>query len=122
MLPISRIYAVNGALECLRNGVGNGIWPKGVSYNVITIINESSAENYYEIITHEKKMLIKAAHEEIETIRRLIETNIHKYGNIIKGTVEVDIYALDQACADIDKTVEYLRKIVIVIPSIAEKK
>ena len=52
MLPISRIYAVNGALACLRNGVGNGIWPKGVSYNVITIINESSAENYYEIITH----------------------------------------------------------------------
>ena len=52
MLPVSRIYAVNGALACLRNGVGNGIWPKGVSYNVITIINESSAENYYEIITH----------------------------------------------------------------------
>ena len=122
MLPISRIYAVNGALECLRNGVGNGIWPKGVSYNVITIINESSAENYYEIITHEKKMLIKAAHEEIEMVRRLVEDNIHKYENIINGVEEMDIYALDQACADIDKTIGYIRKIIIMIPSITEKK
>ena len=122
MLPISRIYAVNGALECLRNGVGNGISPKGVSYNVITIINESSAENYNEIITHEKKMLIKAAHEEIEMVRRLVEDNIHKYENIINGVEEMDIYALDQACADIDKTIGYIRKIMIMIPSIAEKK
>ena len=122
MLPISRIYAVNGALECLRNGVGNGISPKGVSYNVITIINESSAENYYEIITHEKKMLIKAAHEEIEMVRRLLEDNIHKYENINNGVEEMDIYALDQACADIDKTIGYIRKIMIMIPSIAEKK
>ena len=66
-------------------------------------------------------MLIKAAHEEIEMVRRLIETNVHKYENIINGAGEMDIYALDQACADIDKTIGYIRKILIVIPSIAEK-
>ena len=37
------------------------------------------------------------------------------------GAGEMDIYALDQACADIDKTIGYIRKILIVIPSIAEK-
>ena len=85
MLAISRIYAINVALDCLRDGVGNGIWPKGVSYNLISIINEESVENYYEIIALEKTMLIKAAYEEIEMLRRLIMANIHKYKNIIKG-------------------------------------
>ena len=78
-------------------------------------------ENYYEIIALEKTMLIKAAYEEIEMLRRLIMANIHKYKNIIKGAWEMDIYALDQACADIDKTIGYTRKIIIMIPSIAEK-
>ena len=78
-------------------------------------------ENYYEIIALEKTMLIKAAYEEIEMLRRLIMANIHKYKNIIKGAWEMDIYALDQACADIDKTIGYIRKIIIMIPSIAEK-
>ena len=121
MLPISRIYAINVALDCLRDGVGNGIQLKGVSYNLITIINGESVENYYEIIALEKTMLVKAAYEEIEMVRRLIMANIHKYKNIIKGAGEMDIYALDQACADIDKTIGYTRKIIIMIPSIAEK-
>ena len=121
MLPISRIYAVNVALECLRDGVGNGIWPKGVSYNLITNINEWSVGDYYEIIALEKTMLIKRAHEEIEMVRRLIMANIHKYKNIIKDAGEIDIYALDRACADIDKTIGYIQKIIIMIQSIAEK-
>ena len=118
---IAYIYAINVALECLRDSVGNGIWPKDISYNLITIINEVSVVKYYRIITNEKKILIKAAHKEIEMVRRLIETNVHKYENIINGAGEMDIYALDQACADIDKTIGYIRKILIVIPSIAEK-
>ena len=122
MLSISRIYAVNVVLECLRDGVGNGIWPEGISYDRITIINEKSVEKYYKIIALEKTMLIKAAHEEIEMVRRLIETNVHKYENIIKGTGEMNIYALDQACADIDKTIGYIRKVITMISSITEKK
>ena len=67
-------------------------------------------------------MLIKTAREEIEIVRRLIVSNVHKYRNIVKGAGEIDIYALDQACADIDKTIGYIRKIIIKIPSIVEKK
>ena len=55
-------------------------------------------------------------------VRRLIEPNIHKHENIIEGAGEMDIYALDQACADIDKTIGYIRKITIMIPSVVEKK
>ena len=99
ILSISRIYAVNVVLESLRDNVGNGIWPQDISYDRITTINGKSVEKYYNTIALEKTMLIKAAHEEIELIRRLIETNVHKYENIINGEREMNIYALDQACA-----------------------
>ena len=122
MASIAHICAINVALECLRHSVGNGIWPKGISYNLITIINEVSVVKYYRIIAHEKKALIKAAQKEIEIVRKLIETNVHKYENIIKGAGQIDIYALEQACADIDKTIGYIRKIITMIPSITEKK
>ena len=95
ILSISRIYAVNVVLECLLNGVGNGMWPEGISYDRITINNEKSVEKYYQIIALEKTMLIKAAYEEIEVVSRLIETNAHKCEKIIKGAGEMDIYALD---------------------------
>ena len=41
-------------------------------------------------------------------VKRLIEINYRKYENIIRGAEEMDIYVLDQACADIDKTVGYI--------------
>ena len=34
----------------------------------------------------------------------------------------MDIYSLDQVCADIDKIVGYTRKILCKIPSIVEKQ
>ena len=54
-------------------------------------------------------------------VRILIETNIHKYERIINNSGEMDIYSLDQACADIDRTIGYMRKIIIMIPSILKK-
>ena len=66
---------------------------------------------YYRSTAHEKKVLIKATHKEIEMIRRLIEVSIPRYENIIKDAGEMDIYALDQACADINKTIGYIQKL-----------
>ena len=54
-------------------------------------------------------------------VRILIEANIHKYERIINNSGEMDIYSLDQACADIDRTIGYIRKIIIMIPSILKK-
>ena len=110
------------ALGGLREDVGNGIWPKGIDYDCITSIKELGSAKYYINILHEKRTLIKIACEEIKMVRKLIETNIHKYATIIENAGEIDIYSLDQACADIDKTVGYIRKIVCKIPSIVEKQ
>ena len=54
-------------------------------------------------------------------VRILIEANIHKYERIINNSGEMDIYSLDQACADIDRTIGYIRKIIIMISSILKK-
>ena len=54
-------------------------------------------------------------------VRGLIHTNVHKYENIIKGAGEMDIYSLDHACVDIGRTIGYIRKGIIKIPSIVEK-
>ena len=54
-------------------------------------------------------------------VERLIVVNYRKYENIIRGAKERDIYALDQTCADIDKTIWYIWKIVDMMPSIVEK-
>ena len=119
---IADIYALNVVLECLRDGVGNGIWPKGITDDFIARINEKSVKEYYITISSQKIRLLTIAHEEIEIIRILIETNVRKYVNIIKDAGEMVIYTLDQAFADIDKTIGYIRKIIIMIPSIVEKK
>ena len=111
MMIISRIYAVNVALECLRDGVVNGIWPKGISYSLITIVDEWGLRRYYDIITRDKIKLIDAARKEIEMVRRLIETNMNKYENILTGAREMDIYALDDACADIDIVLDIYEKL-----------
>ena len=41
-------------------------------------------------------------------VERLVVINYRKYENIIRGAKEIDIYALDQTCADIDKTIGYI--------------
>ena len=119
---IWRIYAVNVVLECLRDRVGNGIWPKDVTYDLITSVDDSGVEKYYWHIIPGKERLIKIAYEEIEMVRRLIETNMQKYERIIKCAGEMVIYALDRFCADIDNTFGYIRKIITEIPSIVENK
>ena len=43
---ISGIYAVNVALERLRDSIGNRIWPKGISYTFIPIINYKTKKDY----------------------------------------------------------------------------
>ena len=119
---ISGIYSVNVAIECLHDGVGNGIWTKSISYDNTTLINDKYVNDYYQYAVHEKQILIKIAWEEMEMVRRLIETNMHKYERMIKNTGEMDIYSLDQACADIDKTIGYIQKIIIImIPSLVQK-
>ena len=84
-LIISELHAVNTALECLRDNVGNEIWPKDINYDLITSTDNMNVENYYFQIVNEKKRLIKITCEEKKMVIRLIETNFHKHENIIRG-------------------------------------
>ena len=43
------------ALECLREGAGNGIWPKSISYDNITLTNGKYVNDYYQCAVYEKK-------------------------------------------------------------------
>ena len=97
------------------------MWPKGINYDSIASINDKKVAMYYITQTHQKKKLIELACEEIAMVRRLIRTNMHKYERIIRNAGEMNIYSPDQACAGIDRTIGYIRKIIIKIPSIAEK-
>ena len=49
-------------------------------------------------VQYMKKRLIKTTCEEIEMVRRLIETNIHKYENIVKGVGEMDLFTRSGLC------------------------
>ena len=116
---ISGIYVVNVALECLRYGMGNGIWPKGISHAFIPIINKKIKKDYD--IKYIGKKLIEKTRREIAMVRGLIEANMRKYERIIENAGEMDIYSLDHAWADIDRTIGYIRKIIIMIPSMLNK-
>ena len=119
---ISEIYAVNMVLEYLRNNLGNGVWPKGITYDLLTCIDEHSVRKYYKLIVQQKRMLINIIFIEVEMVRRLIETYFRMYMKILESAEKIEIHTLDQTCANIDRTVGHIRKIIIKIPTIVEKK
>ena len=80
---ISKLYAENKALECLRDNVGNGIWPKDINFGLFTNVDNMNVTNRYYQIADEKEGLIKIACEEIEMVKRLIEVNAQKNEKII---------------------------------------
>ena len=118
---LSNLYAINTALECLQDSVGNGAWSKLVSYDLIGRRNEERVEKYYSIEVFRKMKLVKAAREEIEMVRRLIQTSYRKYVSIIESAEKIDIHAIDQACDDVDNIVRNMRKIIINMPNIVQK-
>ena len=119
---IAEIYAVNMVLEYLRNNLGNGVWPKGITYDIIACIDEHSVRNYYKLIVQQKTVLINIVFKEVEMIRRLIETYVCVYGKKLESAEKIDIHTLDQTCANIDRTVGHIRKIIIKIPTIVDRK
>ena len=73
--------------------------------------NNSTAKNYADIVFRE-----------VEMVRRLIDTYVRMYGKILESAEKMDIHTLDQACDNIDRTVGYIRKIIIKIPTIVDTK
>ena len=115
---VANIYIVNVALKGLRDGVGNGIWPKDIRCDILGSITDRAVDKYYWTIVFEKARLVALARKEIKMVVRLIETNVSKYWRILPNVG--DIYTLDRICADIDINIVYIRRIIIKIPSIVK--
>ena len=122
MSLIAEIYAVNMVLECLRNNLGNGVWPKGITYDFIACIDEHTVKHYYKIIVLQNTMLINIVFKEVEMIRRLTETYVRVYGKMLESAEQIDTHTLDQTCANVDRNVGNIRKIIIKIPTIVDRK
>ena len=109
-------------LEYLRDTLGNGVWPKGITYNITACIDECSVEKYYILIVQQKTILINIVLKEVEMVISLIEAYARMYVKILDSAEKIDIHTLDQACDNIDRTVGHTRKIIIKIPTIVDTK
>ena len=71
---------------------------------------------------HDTELKIRIAVKEIEMVNTLIYANIKKYLLMLNNNNnKMSYYEIDQLCSSTDKTVGYIRKIVLKIPDIIEK-
>ena len=119
---LAQIHSVNIALKCLRVGLNCKTWTTAISYNRIAKFgsNADVTDHYIAQVCY-KIGLIEAAHNEVRMIQQWIGTNVHKYDNIIEDGKDMDIYSLDRKCADIDRAIGYIQKVICMTSSIVEK-
>ena len=67
------------------------------------------------------ELKIRIAVKEIEMINTLVSASIKKYLLMLNNSDKMSYYEIDQLCSSTDKTVGYIRKIVLKIPDIIEK-
>ena len=75
----------------------------------------------FERILHDTEHKIRIAVREIEMVNTLISVNIKKYLLMLNNSDKMSYYEIDQLCSSTDKTVRYIRKIVLTIPDIIDK-
>ena len=119
MNRISQIYAVNIVIKNIRHVFENRPCFGDISYDLIRELghNINSVTCYYDTDLKGKMRVIWIIQKEIAVIQRQIQVNAREYW----GVDEKDIKDLDQACAKIDRTVEFTRRIIIKLPCIIEK-
>ena len=78
-------------------------------------------QNIFERILHDTEHKIRIAVREIEMVNTLISVNIKKYLLMLNNSDKMSYYEIDQLCSSTDKTVRYIRKIVLTIPDIIDK-
>ena len=64
---------------------------------------------------------IKIAVKEIEMINTLVSSNIKKYLLTLNNSNKMSYYEIDRLCSSTDKTVGYIRRIVLKMPNIIDK-
>ena len=70
---------------------------------------------------HDTELKIGIAVREIEMVNTLISANIKKYLLMLNNIDKMSYQEIDQLCSSTDKSVGYIRKIVLTIPDIIDK-
>ena len=70
---------------------------------------------------HDTELKIGIAVREIEMVNTLISANIKKYLLMLNNIDKMSYQEIVQLCSSTDKTVGYIRKIVLTIPDIIDK-
>ena len=121
---VSSIYALNVSIESLQKGMMNKLDIRYIDYNFIRKrILSRQVRNGLENNIHATELKIRIVVKEIEMINTLISANIKKYLLMLndKNSDKMSYYEIDQLCSSTDKTVRYIRKIVLKIPNIIDK-
>ena len=67
------------------------------------------------------ELKIKTAVKEIEVINTLMSVSIKKYLRMLNNSNKMSYYEIDRLCSSTDKTVGYIRRIVLKTPDIIDK-
>ena len=70
---------------------------------------------------HDTELKIGIAVREIEMVNTRISANIKKYLLMLNNIDKMSYQEIDQLCSSTDKSVGYIRKIVLTIPDIIDK-
>ena len=113
---------MNVSIESLQKGMMNKLDIRYIDYNSIRKnILSRQLRSRLENKIHDTELKIRIAVKEIEMVNTLIYANIKKYLLMLNNSNQMSYYEIDQLCSSTDKTVGYIRKIVLKIPDIIEK-
>ena len=117
---VSSIYAVNVSIASLQKRMMNKLGIKYIGYDSIRKILFTPIKTRFENKLYDTELKIRIVRE-IEMVNTLISANIKKYLLMLNNSDKMSYYEIDQLCSSTDKTVRYIRKIVLTIPDIIDK-
>ena len=80
-----------------------------------------STKTRLENTIYDTELKINIAIKELEMVSNLISFNVKKYLVTLNNSNNKSCYELDQLCSHTDKTVGYIRRIILKIPDIVDK-
>ena len=119
---MSSIYAVNVSIESMQKGMMNKLDIRYIDYDSIRKnILVKQVRTRLENKIQDTELKIRITVREIEMINTLISAHIKKYLLMLNNSDQMSYYEIDKLCYSTDKTVGYIRNIVLTIPDIIDK-
>ena len=118
---VSDMYAVNKSIESLQRGMLNKLHIKYIDYDQIKKKHSDSTKTRLENTICDTELKINIAIKELEMVINLISFNVKKYLVTLNNSNNKNYYEPGQLCSNTDKTVGYIRRIILEIPDIVDK-